>query len=46
MENSDNDQIYIAIEKYMSLLMLEFQEHLGKYKNLYGNVKILKEINF
>ena len=33
-----NDSIYIAIEKYLSLIMLEFQEHLGKYKNLYGNV--------
>jgi len=40
MENADNNQIYISIEKYMCLLMLEFQEHLGKYKNLYGNVKI------
>ena len=40
MNNSENDQIYIAIEKYMLLLMLEFQEHLGKYKTLYGNVKL------
>ncbi len=41
MENVENDQIYIAIEKYILLLMLEFQDHLGKYKNLYANVRIL-----
>lgn len=40
-ENKENnDQIYIAIEKYLLLIMLEFQEHLGKYKSLYGNVTI------
>jgi hypothetical protein len=38
MENDENQQIYIAIEKYLLLIMLEFQEHLGKYKNLYENV--------
>ncbi len=37
-ENNENEQLYIAIEKYLMLIMLEFQEHLGKYKNLYSNV--------
>jgi hypothetical protein len=35
---NENDQLFIAIEKYLLLIMLEFQEHLGKYKNLYQNV--------
>lgn len=39
VENSEaNEQVLIAIEKYLSLIMLEFSEHLGKYKNLYNNV--------
>jgi hypothetical protein len=38
MEKYENEQIYIAIEKYLMLITLEFQEHLGKYKNLYANV--------
>jgi hypothetical protein len=33
-----DDQVYITIEKYLLLIMLEFQEHLGKYKGLYSNV--------
>jgi hypothetical protein len=33
-----NEQIYIAIEKYLLLISMEFKEHLGKYKNLYSNV--------
>ena len=39
-ENNENEQLYIAIEKYLMLIMLEFQEHLGKYKNLYTNVTL------
>ena len=37
--NNDEHQLYIAIEKYLLLIMLEFQEHLGKYKNLHNNVQ-------
>ncbi len=40
-ENKENEQLYIAIEKYLMLIALEFQEHLMKYKNLYSNVFIL-----
>ncbi len=40
MNKEENDQIFIAIEKYMSLIMMEFKEHLGKYKSLYSNVKL------
>lgn len=40
MDSSDN-QMYIAIEKYLALIMLEFQEHLDKYKNLYQNVNFI-----
>jgi hypothetical protein len=35
-----NEQIYIAIEKYLLLISLEFKEHLNKYKSLYTNVQI------
>jgi hypothetical protein len=34
----NNEQIYIAIEKYLQLISLEFKEHLDKYKRLYSNV--------
>lgn len=40
MRNNENDQIFIAIEKYLSLIMLEFSEHLDKYKNLYSKVNL------
>jgi hypothetical protein len=40
MNIEERDQIFIAIEKYMSLIMMEFKEHLGKYKNLYSNVNL------
>jgi hypothetical protein len=42
MNIEERDQIFIAIEKYMSLIMMEFKEHLGKYKNLYSNVNLNK----
>lgn len=40
-ENNENEQLYIAIEKYLMLITLEFQDHLMKYKNLYSNVNFL-----
>ncbi len=41
MEEDKNDDIYIAIEKYMQLIMLEFKDHLNIYKNMYSNVGFL-----
>ena len=41
-----NKQIYIAIEKYIMLLMIEFKEHIGKYQNIYSNVKHIKFIRY
>jgi hypothetical protein len=38
---NDTEQNYIAIEKYLSLMMIDFNEHVGKYKNMYSNVKYL-----
>jgi hypothetical protein len=37
-KENENEQLYIAIEKYLQLIVIEFKEHLGKYKNLYSNV--------
>lgn len=34
----ENNQMLIAIEKYLDLIKLEFLEHLQKYKMLYENV--------
>jgi hypothetical protein len=38
MEDDRNTELYIAIEKYMQLLMIEFKDHLNIYKNMYANV--------
>ena len=39
IEEKDEQQIYIAIQKYLSLMMIEFKEHTGKYKLFYDNVR-------
>lgn len=36
--NEKNNQMLIAIEKYLELIKIEFLEHLQKYKKLYENV--------
>jgi len=38
-EEADS-QLYIAIEKYLMLIMIEFKDHIKKYQNLYENVKL------
>ena len=40
-KTNESDSIYIAIEKYFSLIILEFKEHLLKYDTLYHNVIII-----
>ena len=43
ISDKEEQQIYIAIEKYLSLMMIEFKDHISKYKNFYENVlKYLK----
>jgi hypothetical protein len=33
-----NEQIILAIEKYFSLIMLEFKEHIQKYNNMFTDM--------
>ncbi len=38
INEKEEKQICIAIEKYLSLIMIEFKEHISKYKLFYENV--------
>lgn len=37
-EDLETDQILIAVEKYLSLIIIEFKEHLQKYNQIYTGV--------
>ena len=37
-DEKDEQQIFIAVEKYLSLMIIELKEHIGKYKLYYENV--------
>lgn len=38
ISEKEEQQIYIAIEKYLSLMMIEFKDHVAKYKHFYDKV--------
>lgn len=38
INEKEEKQICLAIEKYLSLMMIEFKEHINKYKLFYENV--------
>ncbi len=39
IDKDKHNQLYIAIEKYLMLIMIEFKDHIQKYQKLYENVK-------
>lgn len=41
-----NEQVILAIEKYFSLIMLEFKEHIQKYNNMFTDICINTNSHF